>query len=300
MNFNLKVYHANISEEEALSDLRNVSKTLKKTSFTIEEYGKHGKFSDSAIRTKFGSWEVALNKAGLNYSRKIISNDELIDDLLKTAHKLKVDTLSKKEYDLHGNYDANTISVRFDGWNKALILAGLEIYRDTNISDELLMQNILNVWVKLGKQPTFRQMCEPLSKYSTGPYTNKYGTWMAALKRFIEWANDDDKKIGVQLDVGVENVDNIVNLEPESITKKLSTSNLPKRTSRVPSLGLRWKIFQKYNFTCTVCGASPAKNGGKTILHVDHVKPWSKGGETVLENLQLLCSDCNLGKSDSE
>ncbi|MFZ6816453.1 HNH endonuclease [Undibacterium sp. Rencai35W] len=26
--------------------------------------------------------------------------------------------------------------------------------------------------------------------------------------------------------------------------------------------------------------------------------PWSKGGETVLANLQTLCSVCNLGKSN--
>lgn len=33
-------------------------------------------------------------------------------------------------------------------------------------------------------------------------------------------------------------------------------------------------------------------------LHVDHIMPWAKGGEIVLENLQTLCSKCNLGKSD--
>ncbi|MBA3804703.1 MAG: HNH endonuclease, partial [Acidobacteria bacterium] len=33
-------------------------------------------------------------------------------------------------------------------------------------------------------------------------------------------------------------------------------------------------------------------------LHVDHIRPWSKDGETLLENLQTLCSECNLGKSN--
>jgi len=33
-------------------------------------------------------------------------------------------------------------------------------------------------------------------------------------------------------------------------------------------------------------------------LHVDHIFPWSKGGETVFENLQTLCSKCNGGKSN--
>jgi 5-methylcytosine-specific restriction endonuclease McrA len=34
------------------------------------------------------------------------------------------------------------------------------------------------------------------------------------------------------------------------------------------------------------------------VLHVDHIIPWSKGGQTVDENLQTLCDRCNLGKSD--
>jgi 5-methylcytosine-specific restriction endonuclease McrA len=33
-------------------------------------------------------------------------------------------------------------------------------------------------------------------------------------------------------------------------------------------------------------------------LEVDHIKPISKGGKTVLNNLQTLCMDCNRGKSN--
>jgi 5-methylcytosine-specific restriction endonuclease McrA len=48
---------------------------------------------------------------------------------------------------------------------------------------------------------------------------------------------------------------------------------------------------------CRLCGAVPREG---VRLHVDHVKPWNKGGETVLENLQILCDACNIGKSDVE
>ncbi len=48
---------------------------------------------------------------------------------------------------------------------------------------------------------------------------------------------------------------------------------------------------------CRLCGTAP-HDGAK--LQVDHVKPWNNGGETVLENLQILCQACNVGKSDFE
>lgn len=32
-------------------------------------------------------------------------------------------------------------------------------------------------------------------------------------------------------------------------------------------------------------------------MEADHITPWSKGGKTDLDNLQLLCRDCNRRKS---
>ena len=34
------------------------------------------------------------------------------------------------------------------------------------------------------------------------------------------------------------------------------------------------------------------------ILEVDHIVPWDKGGETVMENLQTLVKQINIGKSN--
>ena len=70
-----------------------------------------------------------------------------------------------------------------------------------------------------------------------------------------------------------------------------------KRTTRNINLRLRWTILQRDNFSCRKCGNSPAKDQS-VILHVDHINPWSKDGETVIENLETLCEKCNLGKSN--
>lgn len=60
---------------------------------------------------------------------------------------------------------------------------------------------------------------------------------------------------------------------------------------------IRYKALKAYGRECSCCGAHP---GGGVVLHVDHIKPRSKHPELELDinNLQILCADCNLGKSN--
>lgn len=49
-----------------------------------------------------------------------------------------------------------------------------------------------------------------------------------------------------------------------------------------------------------VCAMCHKKSGSRRFFQIDHIKPMSKGGLTVRDNLQLLCRECNLTKSDHE
>ena len=64
-------------------------------------------------------------------------------------------------------------------------------------------------------------------------------------------------------------------------------------------LNLRRQVFERDNNRCACCGASPAHDPN-TVLHVDHIKPRSSHPELALDidNLQILCAACNLGKSN--
>jgi hypothetical protein len=59
---------------------------------------------------------------------------------------------------------------------------------------------------------------------------------------------------------------------------------------------LRYKALVMHGKVCMACGA---KEG---IFHVDHIKPRSKHPDLELEldNLQVLCESCNLGKSNKD
>ena len=60
---------------------------------------------------------------------------------------------------------------------------------------------------------------------------------------------------------------------------------------------MRFRVMQRDNFKCCICGASPSSQPNVT-LHIDHIIPCAKGGVASRDNLQTLCSRCNLGKSD--
>ena len=59
--------------------------------------------------------------------------------------------------------------------------------------------------------------------------------------------------------------------------------------------GKRWQVFERDGWRCVSCGKS-ADDGA--ILEVDHILPRSKGGSDDISNLQTLCRECNVGKSN--
>ena len=192
MKFELKTYNRNVSDDDIVNDIKNVARILGKKSFTMASYKKYGAYDPSLLRKRYGTWKNALNSADLDYSRNRYSDAELLSDIKNIADDLELKTISKEEYNSNGKFSADTIADRFGSWKKALSTAGLDIYKDKNISEKLLMQNIAEVYIKLGKQPTFKQMRKPLSEYSTSPYIDRYGTWQKALEVFSKWVESDN------------------------------------------------------------------------------------------------------------
>jgi 5-methylcytosine-specific restriction endonuclease McrA len=68
-------------------------------------------------------------------------------------------------------------------------------------------------------------------------------------------------------------------------------------TPRKPGWQLRYRVLERDGFRCQACGRSSANDPG-VRLHIDHITPWRRGGETTAANLQTLCQMCNGGKAD--
>ena len=215
-------------------------------------------------------------KFTLDQYHRDIPDSCLLADLKRVATVLeKSPTI--EEYDNQGKYHPSTLIRRFGGWFEVLEKCNLEKTRSPlNISNEELFSNLEAVWIKLGRQPRYNELYKPLSNYSAATYANRFGSYRSALKSFVEHIN----KAGKQ--------------KPQ--IPPVDKPNMNKTTKTI-NLRMRFSIMRRDNFTCKQCGKSPAVNPG-TELQIDHIFPYSKGGETRLENLQTLCSACNIGKSN--
>ncbi len=209
-----------------------------------------------------------------------ISDSDLLGDLKTVAEKLGTNKLSSREYnDNGGKYTSGTIAARFGSWNIALEMAELSLVHQREVSKEELLENLEHVWISIGRQPVFRDMRSPISKYSAHQYVVKFGAWRKGLEAFVEYINSDYTK--------EENV-------PVTILK--TEEAFKHKTRRFPSERLKVQVLMRDGNKCRLCGATLIGDS----INFDHITPWSKGGETTLENLQILCNNHNLAKGNLE
>lgn len=210
----------------------------------------------------------------LRTNAKYFNDDKVLEDLRNVAKKLHKNDVSSREYIKYGTFSTKVFSNRFGSWNKALQKAGLSIIREFKLSDEELFENLEKVWRKLGRQPFYGEMKKPLSEFTPKPYVARWGGWMKACETFIRFKKRDP--------------------EFEKLLKPQSTAQ-----NRTLNEKIRLQVLKRDNYKCKKCGRSPATHRG-IFLHVDHIKPFSKGGSNGIENLQTLCQKCNLGKNNNE
>lgn len=291
MKFELNESHRNVSNEDLISDVINTAKKLGKNTLTRDEYSQNGKYHSTTLTRRFGSWKTILELSSLEINghnfKKSISEADIISELHRIAHILGKDTVTIIEFENYSKMcSVSALNSRYGSWSKVLKLAGME-NKNRKLSDEELYEEIERIWVLLGRQPTYTDMRNGISHYSPRTFENRFGTWRGALEAFVKYINNEND----ESNTGEKEITNISNITDDTPPSPKHTTN------RNINLRLRFLVMKKDNFKCCMCGASPAKDPS-VELHIDHIIPWSKGGETTIDNLQTLCSKCNLGKSN--
>lgn len=277
-------------DDSLIKELQRVASLIPDGPLRTSAFDEHGKVHSRTLFARFGSWKEALSVAGLadrfDDSTESYSREYVISALKDLSVKLQRNSITKRELYEHIGISDKPLRRLFGSYRAALEAAGLE-QNTTGVrySEDECFENLLTVWTHYERQPTVSQMKEPPSRVGSKAYISRWGSWRAALAAFVEHVSNDHEPVEAAT--------------VESMTARNASVQQPikRRTSRNIPLGLRFKILKRDNFKCVLCGRHPASDP-TVILHVDHIYPWSLGGETVLENLRILCSSCNIGKSD--
>ena len=89
----------------------------------------------------------------VRFKHRDIPDRELVRDLRRVARKTGRRRVTSALYAEHGTYRPNTMWRRFGSWNAALGAAGLKVTQHWGVPDAVLLQNLADVWRKLGRQP---------------------------------------------------------------------------------------------------------------------------------------------------
>lgn len=214
-------------------------------------------------------------KFKLDLFHRNTSEDDMLNDLKSVSKEIQKQSVTMEEYNKFGKFHSTTLTRKMGSWFNILKKANLETSRSLiNLSNEELFKNLEEVWIELGRQPKYIEMQKPLSKYHSGTYTNRFGSWLNACEEFIKHKEGNINFIQIE--------------KSNKITRNRTINQKDKL-----------KVIKRDHYTCVKCGRSPATERG-CILHIDHIIPFSKGGNNEINNLQTLCDKCNLGKGNDQ
>ena len=286
MKFELEPDNRGLPDAALLEDLCVVARKLGKDCVTKDEYNEHGRLCASSLQKRFGSWCKAHELAGLKKIRNYDATaEDCLADIRRVAEELGKTTLPISEYKSHGKFSHDLISRRCGSWRAAVERLGLTTIWAPPATEEELFENLEHIWEASGRQPRRADFVKPFSNYSYSVYARRFGSLRKALETFV--ASFEENELG-----------NSEAPRKEAVVEMSAVAlSVRHRTSRTISWRVRFLVMRRDDFKCRICGTSPALKPG-TILAVDHVVPWTKGGETMMDNLQTLCVECNGGKSD--
>jgi hypothetical protein len=179
------------TDEELIDDLKEVIIKLNHVPRMRELHWMKSYPNPSTYVERFGSWEDALKKAGFEISRKIISDEKLLQDLRDATKELK-HTPTYWEMDALKKYsNPRTIADRFGSWGNSIKKAGLEPFR-RGYSEKELFSHVARLKNRLGRLPTSAEMLAEGPSPDT--YKNHFGSWKKAKKVFEEYELSTESK----------------------------------------------------------------------------------------------------------
>ncbi len=120
--FELKLNKRNNSADDLIKDLQRIAKKINSDTVTAAAYDEMGNYGVTTFRRKFGTWNKALEAAGLKVVLNLnVPEEELFENLAEVWQQLGRQPVGRDVEKSSGSrYSLGTYEKRFGSWNKAL------------------------------------------------------------------------------------------------------------------------------------------------------------------------------------
>lgn len=145
--------------------------------------------------------------------------------------------------------------------------------------DETMLELMRKSPASIGLYVMMISWCSDNRSYGDIPYT---------VIRYVLDGEDDE--LQAIIDAGFLTKTDKVRLR-EPVYHIKSFRRFDPRSREPISKKLRKAVYERDRYRCVECGATDH-------LSLDHIIPWSLGGEDTMENLQTMCRSCNSRKGN--
>jgi len=255
----------NIAKSDLRKEMERLADELGRTP-TSRDMAENGKYSTAIYSRRFGSWNDAVQEAGLELIReRCVPTEELLNELDRVGEKLghAPTTVQMKRY---GDYGVSTYTSEFGTWNDAVLEAGFEPVREKNVSEADLIDAIHSLSDDLCLTPSAFEM-DNVGDYSVGAYERRFGSWNNALQ---EAGFDLNNRSGIP---DAELIAELKNLA--------STLDRTPRAIDMDSEGKHGSATYTTSFGSWAEALKRADLEHKRILHPDHLDHLARSGYEV-------------------
>ena len=141
-----------------------------------------------------------------------------------------------------------------------------------------------------------------------GVTVREYGSWAENQRRRLEQFKEgaDPGRHIREANEARQNRERLAQYKPSKARRRISIKDVDSLVERLRGRRVRGRPVPGSPSTrkarellsarqCALCGRAFTTDSPR---HIDHIRPVSKGGTSWDYNLQALCQDCNLAKSD--
>ena len=275
------------TKEQVIVRLRQIAEQLGKTPTASYWNRHHIRPTLQPIRDLFGSWNKALEAAGLAKNAVVNYTPESLVAKLRAVAKELGQTPTKAYWEEHHIKPTTpTYQKVFGSWNKALKIASLKPHRE-NLTVEKILDDIKAVAEKLGHSPMTIEY-EEYGSYTLPPIYSRFTTWLNALD--AAGLEHPDYSAGVQNPVTPEKVIKSLQSLAETLGKT-PTATEYNEIKTTYCLGTLYIHFGTYDEAVLAAGLKiPERNVG------NHYPKYSE--KELLDKLRAIAKE--LGRTPSQ